>query len=149
MVSKGDLAREQSDAERVSDADVVEVFRNHAIAEGPGTDIGSPAYEAAKVRLAIAAPRLAREVVTLRADVATLTKAKADLLDIAERATVQRDKAEVERDAWAVLARAERRSYGAAMFGSPTARADAFHDVVTAKAALRALGIDPDAAVQS
>mgnify|MGYP003555148496 CR=1 FL=1 len=49
-----------------------------------------------------------------------------------------------QRDAWAALARAERRDHGVARFGTDAEKNAAFAQVQAARAALRVLGIDPD-----
>lgn len=54
-------------------------------------------------------------------------------------------KAQAIGAAWKALARAERAFAGAQSFGGVEARARAFQAVEIAKAALRALGVDPDA----
>lgn len=73
-------------AERVTPEELAEVHALYARANTPG--IASESYELCKVKLAVAASKLAREVERLTAE-------KAEILAIAERACGQRDAAEM------------------------------------------------------
>ena len=69
-----------------------------------------------------------------------------NLLAAFKAATEEHVKAQAIGAAWKALARAERAFAGAQTFGDHDAKGRAFQAIAAATAALRALGVDPDAA---